>query len=292
MTHNRLLRSVYNTIVLLLLIGGAWLVLDNFVHFGRVEFTDNATVQQHITPVNTRVQGFIKEIRFEEFQPVHKGDTLVIIEDAEYRLRLAQAEADLEGVQSGRQATSQGIHTTQSTMSVTDASVEEARVQLDNARREDQRYAQLLQGDAVTPQHFFQALCIFNMLHMFVGGLIGAALQARGLNYYVGDGFARYSGWLNDVLLSRQPFDFAGFMDGFVEQMLAKSVKTLYGWTLYAALFFALLMLLWDIPGVRRQVKHMQTWPRVGLQVMGAFRRKQRLRRIRHQRAEVQGLRL
>lgn len=89
MTHNRLLRSVYNTIVLLLLIGGAWLVLDNFVHFGRVEFTDNATVQQHITPVNTRVQGFIKEIRFEEFQPVHKGDTLVIIEDAEYRLRLA-----------------------------------------------------------------------------------------------------------------------------------------------------------------------------------------------------------
>ena len=154
MTHNRLLRSVYNTIVLLLLIGGAWLVLDNFVHFGRVEFTDNATVQQHITPVNTRVQGFIKEIRFEEFQPVHKGDTLVIIEDAEYRLRLAQAEADLEGVQSGRQATSQGIHTTQTTMHVTDASVEEARVQLDNARREDQRYAQLLQGDAVTPQQY------------------------------------------------------------------------------------------------------------------------------------------
>ena len=136
-------------------------------------------------------------------------------------------------------------------------------------------------------QHFFQALCIFNMLHMFVGGLVGAALHARGLNYYVGEGFARYSGWLSDVLLSRQPFDFAGFMDGFVQQMLAKSVKTLYGWTLYAALFFALLMLLWDIPGVRRQVKHMQTWPRVGLQVMGSFRRQQRLRRIRHQRAEA-----
>ena len=43
-------------------------------------------------------------------------------------------------------------------------------------------------------------------------------------------------------------------------------------------------MLLWDIPGVRRRVKHMQTWPRVGLQVLGGFRRAQRLRRIRHAR--------
>ena len=42
-------------------------------------------------------------------------------------------------------------------------------------------------------QHFFQALSIFNILHMFVGGLVGAALHARGLNYYVGEGFARYS---------------------------------------------------------------------------------------------------
>ena len=38
------------------------------------------------------------------------------------------------------------------------------------------------------------ALSIFNILHMFVGGLVGAALHARGLNYYVADGFARYSG--------------------------------------------------------------------------------------------------
>lgn len=35
---------------------------------------------------------------------------------------------------------------------------------------------------------------------------------------------------------------------------------------------------------VRRRVKHMQTWPRVGLQVLGGFRRAQRLRRIRHAR--------
>ena len=93
MDHKRTLRAVYNGVILLLLIGGAYLVIDRFVHFGNVEFTDNATVRQYITPVDTRVQGFIREIRFEEYQPVHKGDTLVIIEDAEFRLRLAQAKA-------------------------------------------------------------------------------------------------------------------------------------------------------------------------------------------------------
>lgn len=154
MKNKTILRVVYNTIILLLIAAGAYLVINNFVHFGNVEFTDNATVQQHITPVNTRVPGFIKEIRFEEYQQVHKGDTLVIIEDAEFRLQLAQAEANLANATAGKQATSTGIETTQSTMNVTDAGIEEAKVQLENARREDTRYAQLLKDDAVTQQQY------------------------------------------------------------------------------------------------------------------------------------------
>ncbi len=156
MKHQTILRIVYNVVVLLIVAAGAYLVVDHFVHFGKGEYTDNATVQQHITPVNTRVSGFIKEIRFAEYQQVHKGDTLVIIEDSEFRLRLAQAEADLANALAGKQAVSTGIETTHQTMHVTDAGIEEARVQLDNARREDARYAQLLKDDAVTQQQYDQ----------------------------------------------------------------------------------------------------------------------------------------
>ncbi len=156
MKHQTILRIVYNVVVLLIVAAGAYLVVDHFVHFGKGEYTDNATVQQHITPVNTRVSGFIKEIRFAEYQQVHKGDTLVIIEDSEFRLRLAQAEADLANALAGKQAVSTGIETTHQTMHVTDAGIEEARVQLDNARREDTRYAQLLKDDAVTQQQYDQ----------------------------------------------------------------------------------------------------------------------------------------
>lgn len=60
-------KYAYNTLVICLIAVGTIIVIVNFSHFGNVEFTDNARVRQHVTPQNTRVQGFIKEVRFEEF---------------------------------------------------------------------------------------------------------------------------------------------------------------------------------------------------------------------------------
>lgn len=149
-------RLIYNLCVLAILGLGATLVVKHFVHFGEGEFTDNATTQQHITPVNTRVGGFIKEIRFNEYQPVHRGDTLVIIEDSEFRLQLAQAQANLQRELAGGEATTSGMGVTRQNMSVSDAGIEEARVRMENASIEDHRYAELLKSDAVTGQQYDQ----------------------------------------------------------------------------------------------------------------------------------------
>ena len=111
-------KQVYNTIVIALLVIGIGYVCTRFLHLGSVEYTDNAQVKQHITPINTRVQGFIKKIYFEEYKPIHKGDTLLVIEDAEFRLRLAQAEADLANALAGQQVTHAGIATTQNNLTV------------------------------------------------------------------------------------------------------------------------------------------------------------------------------
>lgn len=156
MKQKKLLRTIYNICVLVILLVGVWLVVNHFVHFGQGEYTDNATVQQHITPVNARVGGFIKEIRYSEYQPVHRGDTLVIIEDSEFKLALAQAEANLQRELAGGNATTSGMATTRQNISVTDAGIEEARVRLEEARREEKRYAQLLKEDAVTRQQYEQ----------------------------------------------------------------------------------------------------------------------------------------
>ena len=146
--------SIFNIVVLVLIAAGMIWVAAKFVHFGNVEHTDNAQVKQHITPLNSRVQGFVKKIGFEEFQPVAKGDTLVMIEDAEYRLRVAQAEADLQNALVGRRAAQTSAVTARNNISVSDASIEEIKVLLANAATELKRYENLLAQGAVTRQQY------------------------------------------------------------------------------------------------------------------------------------------
>lgn len=147
-------RYVYNILVTILVLAGLAFILGRFVHFGHVEYTDNAQVRQHITPVISRVQGYVKEIRFDEYKPVRKGDTLLIIEDAEYRLLLAQAEADLANASSGSSATGSGISETQNRMLAAAAACREAAARLEDAEKEDARYQLLLTQDAVTRQQY------------------------------------------------------------------------------------------------------------------------------------------
>lgn len=160
MITRKVKKLIYNIVIVCLLAAGLIYVCSRFFHPG-VEYTDNAQVKQHITPVNTRVQGFIQRICFDEYKPVHKGDTLVIIEDTEFRLRLAQAEADLANALAGQEATTAGIATTQNNLSVNDAGIAEVRVQLENARRELERYKRLLAEDAVTRQQYDNILTAY-----------------------------------------------------------------------------------------------------------------------------------
>lgn len=154
MEKNKIYTHLYNTLIVLCLLGGAVYVVSQFMHVGNGEFTDNARVCQNIVPQSSRVQGFIREVRFADFQQVKRGDTLVIIEDAEFRLRLAQAESDLLRAQQGSKGTASSIVTTRTGMTVTEAGIESARVQMENAMREDKRYKNLLNQDAVTLQQY------------------------------------------------------------------------------------------------------------------------------------------
>ena len=147
-------KLIYNIIACVLLLGAVSWVCEKFVHLGDVEFTENAQVKQLIVPVNSRVQGFVKEVRFDEYAKVSKGDTLVIIEDAEYRYMLAQAEANLANAKTGKDAMHNVISTTATNLTVTDASIEEARILYENAERNYKRFSSLYEQNAVTRQQF------------------------------------------------------------------------------------------------------------------------------------------
>src|SRR3989441_3761127 len=57
--------------------------------------TDNGQVDGHIVPIRPKVGGYVVEVRTDENRSVKAGDTLVVLDDRDYKARLAQAEADL-----------------------------------------------------------------------------------------------------------------------------------------------------------------------------------------------------
>ena len=132
----------------------AIIIARKFIHPGNVEFTDNAQVCQQIVPVNSRVQGYIREIRFNEYEPVKKGDTLVIIDDADMRLRVAQAKADYANATAGKEVAGRSVGVASANVSVSEASISEAKVLMEQAKTDLDRYTRLLEKEAVTKQQY------------------------------------------------------------------------------------------------------------------------------------------
>lgn len=143
----------YIVTVAVMAVAAVW-VCGKFVHLGDVEFTDNAQVRQQIVPVNSRVQGYVKEIRFKEFEPVRKGDTLVVIDDADMRLRVAQARADWQNAVAGRGVADRSVGVASANVAVSEASIAEAKVVMEMAEADFGRYGKLLEQNAVTRQQY------------------------------------------------------------------------------------------------------------------------------------------
>ena len=62
---------------------GLGAMISLFVDYRSSETTDDAQIEQYLSPVNIRVPGYIKRICFTEHQHVRKGDTLLVLEDDE-----------------------------------------------------------------------------------------------------------------------------------------------------------------------------------------------------------------
>ena len=119
-------------------------------------------------------------------------------------------------------------------------------------------------------QHFFQALSVFNMLHMVMGGVIGAAIYTRGLKYFLPDNMARYGAAIDNVVSSRMSINIPHYMETFLSQMTEINVKQIYGWTAYACILLFLLFLLYDAP-IRRELKQMPSWQKIRKMVAQSF---------------------
>ncbi|MBR2386843.1 HlyD family secretion protein [bacterium] len=63
-------------------------------HASKFESTDDAYVESHLVQIAPKVSGEVVEIFIDDNQKIKEGDTVIKIDDTDYKVRLAQAEAN------------------------------------------------------------------------------------------------------------------------------------------------------------------------------------------------------
>jgi membrane fusion protein (multidrug efflux system) len=151
-------KLVFPIILGLVLVAAVGFTIKEYVFLQGHEQTDDAQVDGDISPVIARVSGYVNEIRFQDNQYVHAGDTLVVLDDRDYKIKLDQAKAALYASEKNVAAVQAVISETQSNFGVQKANIEEAQVRLWKATQDYERFKNLYEDHAITKAQFDQAV--------------------------------------------------------------------------------------------------------------------------------------
>lgn len=135
----------------IILCGGLVWIGMIFFGFDQKTTTDDAQVEQYISSINVRASGYINEIRFTEHQYVHKGDTLLIIDNREHKIRLMEAEAALKDANAGKNVIGATLDRTENSVLVYDSSIDEIEARINKLRKDKSRFENLVKRNAATP---------------------------------------------------------------------------------------------------------------------------------------------
>jgi membrane fusion protein (multidrug efflux system) len=140
---------------------GGWGAYE-LAYASRYVSTDNAYTAAETAQVTPAVAGIVRDVRVADTQAVHRGDILVVLDDTDARLALAQAEAELGRavrrvrgyVASDRslaaQVTSRESEERRAAAQVAAAAADFERARIDLARREALATSGSVSGDEVT----------------------------------------------------------------------------------------------------------------------------------------------
>lgn len=157
-------------LVVAVVVGGAYGIYA-YQHSLHHETTDDAQVDAKISPIIPKVAGYIKEIRVKDNQWVKKGDTLIVLDDSEYKIKLQLAQDALTMAKSQLGAATANAQSSgsvlpisqasaisvQANVATADANIEAAKVQVWRTTNDFDRYASLYNDRSITKQQFEQA---------------------------------------------------------------------------------------------------------------------------------------
>lgn len=163
--RKRFIRNVMmNTLGICLALGGIGWVIHYFWRYTEYEITNDALIDQYIVPVNIRISGYIGEVRFIEHQQVRAGDTLLILDDSEYKIRLMEAEAALMEAEAAADVLASTIRTSRSNVEVSEANIAETSARLWEKEQDFRRYKNLLAEESVSRRDFEQVKAAYEAM--------------------------------------------------------------------------------------------------------------------------------
>lgn len=128
------------------------------------EDTDNSQIQCNINPIVPKVAGFVEEIRIEDNKFVHKGDTLVRIDDRDLKLKVKQAEVALANAQanvdlarSSESTTNANVNVASKDINPAQSAIDAAQIRLWQAQQDFDRFKKLLELGSGTQQQYDNA---------------------------------------------------------------------------------------------------------------------------------------
>ena len=147
----RVRQLIVSTIGVAILAWGIFEIVCLFLDYKNNETSNDAQIEQYLSPVNLRASGYIKRIYFTEHQDIRKGDTLLVLDDREYRIRVMEAEAALKDAQAGAHVIDATLQTPTTSATVYEASIAEIEIRLAKLEKDRQRYRNLVERNAATP---------------------------------------------------------------------------------------------------------------------------------------------
>lgn len=142
----------------------AWLIVLAILGWGGVsiytfsqnETTNDAQVIEYINPVIARVSGYVREVKFDDFDSVEPGDTLFIIDSEEYQLDANQIDAELQKQDAATQVLSQQQATAEAEAQAAYLAIDAARANVRKESQEYERYQKLYSEKSATSQKLEQ----------------------------------------------------------------------------------------------------------------------------------------
>ncbi|MDR0961596.1 MAG: HlyD family secretion protein [Mediterranea sp.] len=158
----RIRNIIMNLVCTVIAVSGLWWTANYFWRYVRYEVTNDAYVDQYVAPLNIRVSGYIKEVRFTEHQTVHRGDTLLVLDNREYQIKIKEAEAALLAAQGSQDVLHSGIEVSHTNVAVQDANIAEAKARLWQLEQDYRRFERLLKDESVAEQQYEQAKAAYD----------------------------------------------------------------------------------------------------------------------------------